>query len=252
MTHDDTPKLAKRKKTHDHHLHSPQAPLMITIIDYGIGNLRSIEKAFQHVGAEVLRTDRADDLARADHLVLPGVGAFGACVDEVRRRNLEGPILEAVARGIPFLGVCVGMQMLFDVSEEMGLHRGLGILPGRVVRFEGVYAREAVAVGGGDVEAEPHPLKVPHMGWNTLAPHRASPLLDGIEPGAYCYFVHSYHAVLNNPDDVLATTAYGLDFPAIVERNNVFGVQFHPEKSQTNGLRLLKNFALMSFDHRPG
>ena len=216
---------------------------MITIIDYGIGNLRSIEKAFQHVGAEVLRTDRADDLARADHLVLPGVGAFGACIDEVRRRNLEEPIREAIARGTLFLGVCVGMQMLFDVSEEMGLHRGLGILPGRVVRFERVYAREAVATGAGEGEAEMRPLKVPHMGWNTLAPRRESPLLDGIEPGAYCYFVHSFYTVPATPDDVLATTSYGLDFPAAVARNNVFGVQFHPEKSQHNGLRLLKNFA---------
>ena len=252
MTSDPTPNLANRENTHDNFLHSPQAPPMITIIDYGIGNLRSIEKAFQHVGAEVLRTDRADDLARADHLVLPGVGAFGACIDEVRRRNLEQPILEAVARGIPFLGVCVGMQMLFDVSEEMGLHQGLGILPGRVVRFKGVYEREAVAASAGEVEVETRPLKVPHMGWNTLAPRRASPLLDGIEPGAYCYFVHSYHAVPANPDDVLATTSYGLDFPAIVARNNVFGVQFHPEKSQHNGLRLLKNFALMNFDRRTG
>lgn len=223
---------------------------MITIIDYGIGNLRSIEKAFQHVGAEVLRTDRADDLARADHLVLPGVGAFGACIDEVRRRNLEQPILDAVARGIPFLGVCVGMQMLFEVSEEMGLHRGLGILPGRVVRFAGVYAHETVASGADDEGGEARPLKVPHMGWNTLEPRYASPLLDGIEAGAFCYFVHSYHAVPDTPDDVLATTTYGLDFPAIVARNNVYGVQFHPEKSQHNGLRILKNFSQMSFDPR--
>ena len=216
---------------------------MITIIDYGIGNLRSIEKAFQHVEVEVLRTDRAEDLARADHLVLPGVGAFGACIDEVRRRGLEQPILEAVDRDVPFLGVCVGMQLLFEIGEEMGQHRGLGILPGRVVRFAGVYTREAVAAGDVEGEAETQALKVPHMGWNTVVPHRASPLLAGIEPGAYFYFVHSYHAVPDTADDVLATTRYGVDFPAIVARNNVFGVQFHPEKSQHNGLRILKNFA---------
>ena len=215
---------------------------MITIIDYGIGNLRSIEKAFQHVGVEVLRTDRAEDLARADHLVLPGVGAFGACIDEVRHRGLEQPILEAVDRGVPFLGVCVGMQLLFEVGEEMGRHRGLGILPGRVVRFEGVYAREAVTTGDDD-GADMQALKVPHMGWNTVAPQRTSPLLAGIEPGAYFYFVHSYHAAPGTSDDVLATTRYGVDFPAIVARNNVLGVQFHPEKSQHNGLRILKNFA---------
>ncbi len=218
---------------------------MITIIDYGIGNLRSIEKAFQHVGAEVLRTDRVEDLARADHLVLPGVGAFGACIDEVRRRGLEQPIHDAVARGIPFLGVCVGMQMLFDISEEMGSHAGLGILPGRIVRFKGVYAQEPVVAGssGDPALVETVSLKVPHMGWNTLTPHRPSPLLEGLAPGAFCYFVHSYHAVLDDPEDALATTHYGLDFPAIVARNNVFGVQFHPEKSQHNGLRILKNFA---------
>jgi glutamine amidotransferase len=221
---------------------------MITIIDYGIGNLRSIEKAFQHVGAEVLRTDRVEDLARANHLVLPGVGAFGACIDEVRRRRLEQPILEAVARGVPFLGVCVGMQLLFEIGEERGRHQGLGILPGRVIRFDGVYAREAAAVGveaagGAGVAVAAPLLKVPHMGWNTVVPRRASPLLAGIEPGAYFYFVHSYYPTPTSPDDVLATTTYGVDFPAIVARNNVFGVQFHPEKSQHNGLRILKNFA---------
>ncbi|MCH8961467.1 MAG: imidazole glycerol phosphate synthase subunit HisH [Bacteroidetes bacterium] len=221
---------------------------MITIIDYGIGNLRSIEKAFQHVEAEVLRTDRAEDLARASHLVLPGVGAFGACIDEVRRRRPEQPILDAVDRGVPFLGVCVGMQLLFDVGEERGQHQGLGILPGRVVRFERVHAREAAATctdeaGDVDIVAETQSLKVPHMGWNNVVPRRKAPLLAGIEPGAYFYFVHSYHAVPATPDDVLATTTYGVDFPAIVARNNVFGVQFHPEKSQHNGLRILKNFA---------
>ncbi len=221
---------------------------MITIIDYGIGNLRSVEKAFQHVGAEVLRTDRAEDLARADHLVLPGVGAFGACINEVHRRRLKQPILEAVDRGVPFLGVCVGMQMLFEISEEMGEHQGLGILPGRVVRFERVNAQVAAtayADESDDTEfgAETPLLKVPHMGWNTVVPRRDSPLLAGIERGAYFYFVHSYHAVPTTPIDVLATTTYGVDFPAIVARNNVFGVQFHPEKSQHNGLRILKNFA---------
>lgn len=207
---------------------------MITIIDYGIGNLRSIEKAFERVGQKVLRTDQAEAVAAADHLVLPGVGAFGACVDEVRRRGLEQPIREAVRRGAPFLGVCVGMQMLFEIGEELGPHRGLGILPGRVVRFKSSYASGA--------NGSPR-LKVPHMGWNTLWPRYASPLLGGIEPGGHCYFVHSYHAVVEEASDVLATTRYGLDFAAIVARDNVFGVQFHPEKSQRNGLRILENFA---------
>jgi len=227
---------------------------VITIIDYGIGNLRSIEKAFQHVGVPVLRTDDPADLARADRLVLPGVGAFGACIDEVRRRGLVRPILDAVDRGTPLLGVCVGMQLLFEESVEMGRHQGLGILPGRVVRFQRSYTPEPVATGIAKAEAsdafieEPRLLKIPHMGWNTILPHRQDPLLEGIEPGAYFYFVHSYHAASVAPEDVLATTTYGLDFPAIVARNKVFGVQFHPEKSQRSGLRVLKNFACMSFD----
>jgi glutamine amidotransferase len=222
---------------------------MITIIDYGIGNLRSIEKAFERVGAKVLRTDRVEDVARADHLVLPGVGAFGACIAEVRRRGLEAPILEAVARGVPFLGVCIGMQLLFEIGEEMGRHEGLGILPGRVVRFQGAYASlEAVtyADDGGDAgldDDERPRLKVPHMGWNTVTPTRPSPLFDDIPPGAFFYFVHSYHPAPERPDDVLATTTYGVSFPSVVAHDNVFGVQFHPEKSQHNGLKILDNFA---------
>ncbi len=216
---------------------------MITLIDYGIGNLRSIEKAFEHVGAGVRRTDRAEDVARAERLVLPGVGAFGACVGEVRRRGLEQPIREAVARGVPFLGVCVGMQLLFEVGEEMGLHAGLGLLPGRVVRFQGAYAPAGAGDVGERAEAAARPLKVPHMGWNTVTPRRASALLAGVTPGAFFYFVHSYHAAPAEAADVLATTRYGVEFPAVVARGNVFGVQFHPEKSQHNGLRILKNFA---------
>jgi glutamine amidotransferase len=203
----------------------------MTIIDYGIGNLRSIEKAFEAVGVEVLRTDDVGAIAEADRLVLPGVGAFGACIGEIRRRNLEAPIHDAVERGVPFLGVCVGLQLLFEESEERGTHRGLGLLPGRVVRFNGITDDDGTA------------LKIPHMGWNTLVPHRASALLDGLDDGTFVYFVHSYHAVADRPEDVLAHTSYGIDFPAVVARNNVFGVQFHPEKSQHAGLRILQNFA---------
>jgi glutamine amidotransferase len=216
---------------------------MITIIDYGIGNLRSIEKAFERVGAEVLRTDNPDDLARADRLVLPGVGAFGACIAEIRRRELVAPIREAVERGVPFLGVCVGMQLLFDGSEELGEHEGLGLLPGRVVRFAGAMEPAMITTGLADEEPPTQPLKVPHMGWNTLSVQRESPLLAGLAPEAYVYFVHSYHAVPDHAEEVLATTSYGIDFPAVVGRDKVFGVQFHPEKSQHNGLRILENFA---------
>ena len=213
---------------------------MITIIDYGIGNLRSIEKAFERVGAEVLRTDDPEALARAERLVLPGVGAFGACINEVRRRGLEAPIHDAVAQGVPFLGVCVGMQLLFDESEEMGRHTGLGVLPGRVVRFAGHTVPD-----GGSPDAEAEALKVPHMGWNTLMPQRPSPLLAGLPETAYFYFVHSYYCAPARPADVLAATDYGKTFAAIVGHGNVFGVQFHPEKSQQNGLRILKNFAAL-------
>jgi imidazole glycerol-phosphate synthase subunit HisH len=206
---------------------------MLVIIDYGIGNLRSIEKAFQSVGSDVKRTDKAEDIAKAERVVLPGVGAFGACAAEIRRRGLVAPVMEAIASGKPFLGVCVGMQLLFEMGEEMGRHEGLGYLPGKVVRFSGEMAAEPAGAS----------LKVPHMGWNTITAHRSDPLLEGIEPNAYFYFVHSFHAAPQNPDDVLASTHYGVDFPAIVQRNMVYGVQFHPEKSQRNGLRILNNFA---------
>ncbi|SHK12234.1 imidazole glycerol phosphate synthase subunit HisH [Rhodothermus profundi] len=207
---------------------------MVTLIDYGIGNLRSLEKAFQAVGAEVQRTDQPDALQRARRLVLPGVGAFGACMAELHRRRLIAPIREAVRRGIPLLGVCAGLQLLFEESEEHGRHEGLGLLPGRVVRFP-----EATSDG--------QRLKVPHMGWNTITPHRPSPLLNGIPAGTYFYFVHSYYAVAADPNDVLATSCYGgVSFPAIVGRGRVFGVQFHPEKSQQRGLRILKNFLDLS------
>jgi len=206
---------------------------MTTIIDYGIGNLRSIEKAFQRVGVEVLRTDDSAAVREAERLVLPGVGAFGACIDEIRRRELDGPIQEAIAAGTPFLGVCVGLQLLFETGREKGVHEGLGVLPGTVVHFHD--AENGTA----------DDLVVPHMGWNALEPTRAHPLLDGMADPAYVYFVHSYHAVADRESDVLATAHYGHDFPAIVQHKNVHGVQFHPEKSQAAGLRLLENFATL-------
>jgi len=229
---------------------------MITIIDYGIGNLRSIEKAFQAVGADVLRTDRIKDLERADRLVLPGVGAFGACADEIRRRDLEQPILDAVHRDIPFLGVCVGMQLLFEYSEEMGHHKGLGILPGRVKRFSDYYDNASPLSGQvnqGTTRAKQKnttSLKIPHMGWNTIDIRHPSPLLTGIESGSFFYFVHSYHVQPIRQDHILASTPYGTVFPSIVSKTNVFGVQFHPEKSQKKGLRLLKNFTEMESSAR--
>ncbi|WP_103021191.1 imidazole glycerol phosphate synthase subunit HisH [Salinibacter altiplanensis] len=206
---------------------------MTTLIDYGIGNLRSIGKALETVGATVHRTDDPAAIRDAERLVLPGVGAFRACIDEIRQRGLEGPIHHAIDRGVPFLGVCVGMQLLFETGHEKGEHEGLGVLPGHVAHFRDTGA------------GMPEDLSVPHMGWNAITPTRHHPLLDGLGDAPYVYFVHSYHPVADASDDVLTTTAYGHTFPSVVQRDNVFGVQFHPEKSQAAGLGLLENFTAL-------
>jgi len=203
---------------------------VIAIVDYGIGNLGSVTKGFRHAGAETVLTDDPTVLRSADALVLPGDGAFGATMDEVRRRGLVPLLREAAERGRPLLGICIGMQLLFEQSEEHGHHEGLGLLPGRVRRLEGE-------------------LPVPHMGWNELHrpsgsarhPRRDHPLLDGVAEGAHVYFVHSYFCDAA-ADVVLATTDYGTVFPAVVGRGSVLGVQFHPEKSQAVGLRMIANF----------
>jgi glutamine amidotransferase len=195
---------------------------VIAIVDYGIGNLGSVTKGFRHAGAEVELCGDPAVLRRADALVLPGDGAFGATMDEIEARGLVPLLREAVAEGKPLFGICIGMQLLFEESEEHGRHRGLGILPGRVRRFD-------------------DSLTVPHMGWNTLRARRPHALLDGVPDGAHVYFVHSYYC--EAPDDVvIATSDYGGDFAAVVGRDNVLGLQFHPEKSQAVGLRLVANF----------
>jgi glutamine amidotransferase len=195
---------------------------VIAIADYGIGNLGSVTKAFRHAGAEVVLTGDPDVLRAADALVLPGDGAFGATMEEVTRRGLVPVLRETVAAGKPLLGICIGMQLLFEESEEHGRHEGLGFLRGRVRRFD-------------------DGLPVPHMGWNRLHARRPHPLLDGLADGAYVYFVHSYFC--DAPDDVvIASSDYGRDFPAVVGRDNVLGVQFHPEKSQAVGLRMVASF----------
>jgi len=202
----------------------------ITIIDYGASNIRSVQKAFEYTGAKTQLTADPGVVRRADKLVLPGVGAFGAGMDGLRRRDLPAAIHEAVRRGVPFLGVCVGMQLLFAESEEMGIHQGLGLLPGRVIRFP----------------TRPHPsaanLKIPHMGWNQLEPVRSHPLLRGVQPGDYAYFVHSYYCQPEEKTAVLTWTEYGFPFASIVAQDNIYGLQFHPEKSQRVGLRILENF----------
>lgn len=213
----------------------------VTIIDYGIGNLRSMEKALESVGARVVRTDSPDVLDRSERAVLPGVGAFGACASEIRRRGLIEPIRAFAASGRPLLGVCIGMQLLFERSNEQGDHEGLGLLPGSVTRFD---------FGSNGASAER--LKIPHMGWNAVAWTREDRLLEGLDAVPYFYFVHSYHARPAIGSDTLGTSTYGHPFAAVVGRGNVYGVQFHPEKSQRNGLQILKNFAEMAEGGDPG
>lgn len=203
---------------------------MILIVDYGIGNLRSLEKAFQAVGVEATRSGDPAMVSRAERLVVPGVGAFGACAAELKARGLWEPVRSAAASGVPLLGVCVGMQLLFEGSDEHGAHEGLALLPGKVARFP-----------ASDPAGER--LKVPHMGWNVVHFTREHPLARGLAEEAHFYFVHSYRTEGASPEDVLGVTEYGSPFPAVVARNNILGVQFHPEKSQAAGLRVLRNFA---------
>jgi glutamine amidotransferase len=198
----------------------------IAIIDYQMGNLRSVQKGFEKVGHAATITSDAATIAAADKIVLPGVGAFGDAMAELRRRELVDPIREAIARGKPFLGICLGLQLLFDVGYEGGQFEGLGVLRGKVVRFD----------------LAP-PLKVPHMGWNRGRFKTNSPVLKGLADGTFFYFVHSYYAVPDDEQLVAIETEYGHPFCAAVARGNLFATQFHPEKSQADGLRILKNFA---------
>ncbi len=194
------------------------------MIDYGGSNLRSAQKAFEFVGADLTVTANPEEIRNAKKLVLPGVGAFGAGMNALRERGLVDPIQETVAKGIPILGICIGMQFLFDESDEMGQHQGLGLIPGQVTRFPN------------------NGLKVPHMGWNQLEHDSSHFLLQGVEQGAYTYFVHSYYCAPNDGDNVVASTEYGRPFCAIVAHKNIYGIQFHPEKSHKIGLRIIQNF----------
>jgi len=202
---------------------------MIAIVDYGMGNLRSAQKGFEKAGHGAIVTDDPAAIRDAEAVVLPGVGAFRDCYLGLEQRGLVPVVQEAAASGRPFLGICIGFQLLFDESEEGGLCRGLGILPGRIVRFP-----SAKATG----------LKVPHMGWNRIdpVPGRTCRLLDDLSERPYAYFVHSYYAEPAEDTLVYATCHYGIDFPAVVGRDNVFAVQFHPEKSQEEGVAILRAF----------
>jgi glutamine amidotransferase len=201
---------------------------MITIIDYGMGNLRSVQKAIEAVGSAAEITSDPDRVKQASKVILPGVGAFADAMAELRRTGLAEAFREAVQEGRPCLGVCLGLQLLFDVSTEDGEHAGLGLLKGRVVRFA------------------PRPgLKVPHMGWNTLRVRKPAPLLAGLGPSPSVYFVHSYYAVAQDPEDVAAEADYPDPFAAVVWRENLMACQFHPEKSQAVGLVMYAKFAAL-------
>lgn len=198
---------------------------MIAIINYGVGNLRNVEKALEAVGARAIITNDPGLIRRADHIVLPGVGAFGECAQRLRASGLDSLVIEAAEQNKPVLGLCVGLQLMFDEGHEFGVHKGLGLMRGRVVRFP---------------ETGPH---VPQIGWNQIEEFRSHPLLEGIFEGTYFYFVHSYHIEADDLQDSIAFTEYGIRYPSICARGSICGVQFHPEKSQDAGLRLLENFA---------
>lgn len=204
---------------------------MISIIDYGMGNLRSVAKALERVGARTEIMSTPDTLDGADKLVLPGVGAFDDAMRHLRERGFVEPLKAWAASGKPFLGICLGLQLLFDVSNEDGEHSGLGILPGRVVGFDRARFEQR--------------LKVPHMGWNQVRFVKDSPLINGIAQDSYFYFVHSYYVEPSEPDVVLGVCEYGGPFTAMVEKNNIFAAQCHPEKSQKVGLQLLRNFVAL-------
>jgi glutamine amidotransferase len=197
---------------------------MIAIVDYGMGNLRSVEKGFLKVGVDARVTNSPEFIDGADGVVLPGVGAFKDCMRELTNLQLVDAVVRAIQNNKPYLGICLGLQVLFSESEEFGRCRGLDIFRGKVVRFP---------------EGE---LKVPHMGWNTLKLQKDNPLLEGIDNLSYFYFVHSFYVVSDDSSIVSTTTDYGVDFVSMVWKDNIYAVQFHPEKSQNVGLRLLKNF----------
>ncbi len=206
---------------------------MIAIIDYGMGNLRSVQKGFERVGFPAEVTTDPSVILAADKVVLPGVGAFRDCIHNLEQGGFIEPILKIIAEGRPFLGICLGLQLLFSESEEFGLHKGLGVIPGRVVRFP-----EGMTEAG-------EKLPVPHMGWNQILLKAASPLYENIADGSNVYFVHSFYVKPDDPAVVSATCSYGIDFCAAIQRDNVMATQFHPEKSQAIGLQMLKNFAEM-------
>ncbi len=201
---------------------------MVTVIDYGVGNVFSLMSSLRAVGEEAILTDEPERVPRAEKLLLPGVGAFGDAIAKLRLGGMDEAILEAVGRGVPLFGICLGMQLFFDESLEYGVHRGLGLIPGTVR----------------PIEPEDRTLKIPHMGWNALHITQPSPILKNTREGEHVYFVHSFWA--DTPaENIIATSEYGMTITAAVQRENVFGTQFHPEKSGGVGLKMLRAFCDM-------
>ena len=196
---------------------------MIAVIDYGMGNLRSVEKGFLKVGVDAKVVSDPQSVNDADAVVLPGVGAFRDCMRNLDQMKLIEPILNSIRKGKPYLGICLGLQMLFTESEEFGIYKGLDVLKGKVVRFQ-------------------IDLKVPHMGWNTVRVLRRPPIFDNIDDNSYFYFVHSYYVLPYDDGITAGTTDYGINFTSMVWKDNIVATQFHPEKSQDTGLKILKNF----------
>jgi glutamine amidotransferase len=204
---------------------------MIAIIDYGMGNLRSVQKGFERVGHKAVVTGSPEEILVADGVVLPGVGAFRDCMKNLTEGNLIDTIYKVVQEGKPFLGICLGLQLLFTESEEFGIHKGLDIIKGRVIRFS-------------FANSEPRTLnlKVPHMGWNNISIKKDLHLFEGIPDSSFFYFVHSYYVIPEDGNVIASTTDYGVEFVSGISKDNILAFQFHPEKSQEMGLRILKNF----------
>ena len=208
---------------------------MIAIVDYGMGNLRSVRKAVERAGHEARVSADPQEVLDAPKIILPGVGAFRDCMRNLEEFNLLKPVVKSIEAGKPFLGICLGLQLLFEESDEFGLHKGMGVLPGRVTRFpEGIQDPDT---------GQPYPI--PHMGWNTIQIKKDIPLFSGIEDNSFFYFVHSYYAIPKDLNNIAATTPYGIEFASAVHRDNIYAVQFHPEKSQEKGLQLLRNFGAL-------
>jgi len=207
---------------------------MIAIIDYGMGNLRSVQKGFERVGHEAVVTSDAKTILSASKVVLPGVGAFPDCMRNLREYGLIEAVQQSIQSGKPFLGICLGLQLLFTESEEFGISKGLDIIKGRVVRFKGPQFDTS--------HSALDTLKVPHMGWNSISIKRRAPALKDVPDNSHVYFVHSFHVVPEDKGVIATTTPYGFEFVSSIWKDNVFAVQFHPEKSQALGLSILKRF----------